>query len=72
VEAVVVTEVSDVIREQVIRRVIVEESKTVAQLLLELDISKDHVVLVNGERVALDFVLKESDRVAILPKIAGG
>jgi sulfur carrier protein ThiS len=67
-----VTKVSGVIREQVIRRVIVEESKTVAELLLELSISKDHVVLVNGERVALDFVLKEFDHVAILPKIAGG
>lgn len=67
-----VTKVSGVIRELVIRRVIVEESKTVAELLLELSISKDHVVLVNGERVALDFVLNEFDHVAILPKIAGG
>lgn len=63
---------SDVIREQVIRRVIVEEAKTIAELLIELEISKDHVVLVNGKREPLTFVLKEEDSIVILPKIAGG
>ncbi len=48
------------------------EQKTVADLLRELDISDDHVVLVNGKQMSLDFQLEENDKVAILPKIAGG
>ena len=43
-----------------------------AELLRELDISDDHVVLVNGKQMDLEFQLKESDKVVILPKIAGG
>jgi sulfur carrier protein ThiS len=54
------------------QEVIVTTQKTVAELLHELDISDDHVVLVNGKQMALDFQLKESDKVVILPKIAGG
>lgn len=63
---------SEVIREPVVRKLIVEEVKTVAELLIELEISEDHVVLVNGKKQSSDFVLKESDSVVILPKIAGG
>ncbi len=48
------------------------EQKTVADLLRELDISDDHVVLVNGKQMSPDFQLEENDKVAILPKIAGG
>ncbi len=55
-----------------IKEVIVTTQKTVAELLRDLDISDDHVVLVNGKQMALDFQLKESDKVVILPKIAGG
>jgi sulfur carrier protein ThiS len=63
--------VSDIPRTK-IQEVIVTTQKTVAELLSELDISDDHVVLVNGKQTALDFQLKESDKVVILPKIAGG
>ena len=55
-----------------IQRIIVTEQKTVADLLRELDISDDHVVLVNGKEMSSDFQLQENDKVAILPKIAGG
>ncbi|MFW9815970.1 MAG: MoaD/ThiS family protein [Candidatus Thorarchaeota archaeon] len=55
-----------------IREVIMTTQKTAAELLHELNISDDHVILVNGKQVDLDFQLKESDKVVILPKIAGG
>jgi sulfur carrier protein ThiS len=67
----VVLPVSDSPRTK-IQRIIITEQKTVAGLLRELDISDDHVVLVNGKQMALDFQLQENDKVAILPKIAGG
>jgi sulfur carrier protein ThiS len=66
-----VNDVSDAPRTK-IKEFIVTTQKTVAELLHELDISNDHVVLVNGKKMALDFQLKESDKVVILPKIAGG
>ena len=68
---IVVDNVSDIPRTK-IQEVIVTTQKTVAELLRELDISDDHVVLVNGKQMDLDFQLKESDKVVILPKIAGG
>lgn len=55
-----------------IRELVVTESKTVAQLLQELDLSEDHVVLVNGERRDIDSVLQENESVIVLPLIAGG
>ncbi|MHA2025226.1 MAG: MoaD/ThiS family protein [Candidatus Thorarchaeota archaeon] len=55
-----------------IQEVIITTHKTVAELLQELDISEDHVVLVNGKQMQMDFQLKENDKVVILPKIAGG
>lgn len=55
-----------------IRELVVTESKTVAQLLQELDLSEDHVVLVNGERRDVDSVLQENESVIVLPLIAGG
>ena len=63
---------SDTVKEKRIQRVLVEESKTVAQLLLELELSKDHIVLVDGKRVPLDFRINENESVVILPLIAGG
>ena len=63
---------SDVLKEKEIQRVIVEESKTVAELLLELKLSADHVVLVDGKRVPLNFEISENESVVILPLIAGG
>jgi sulfur carrier protein ThiS len=63
---------SDVLKEKRIQRVIVEESKTVSQLLLELELSTNHVVLVDGKRVALDFQINENESVVVLPLIAGG
>ena len=63
---------SDVLKEKEIQRVIVEESTTVAELLLELKLSADHVVLVDGKRVSLNFQISENESVVILPLIAGG
>ena len=61
---------SDALEEKHIQRIIVEESKTVAELLLDLELSTDHIVLVDGKRVPLDFQINEN--VVILPLIAGG
>ncbi|MFW9918587.1 MAG: MoaD/ThiS family protein [Candidatus Thorarchaeota archaeon] len=55
-----------------IRELVISETKTVAQLLDELRLSHDHVVLVDGERQALDSILNENDTVVVLPVIAGG
>ncbi|TFG31837.1 hypothetical protein EU528_05090 [Candidatus Thorarchaeota archaeon] len=63
---------SDVLKVKQILTINVEESKTVAQLLFELELSKDHVVLVDGKRVPLDFHINENESVVILPLIAGG
>ncbi|TFH10014.1 MAG: hypothetical protein E4H14_03420 [Candidatus Thorarchaeota archaeon] len=63
---------SDTLKEKRIQRVIVEESKTVAELLLDLELSTDHVVLVDGKRVPLNFPINETESVVILPLIAGG
>jgi sulfur carrier protein ThiS len=51
---------------------IVEERKTVAELLLDLDLSNDHVVLVDGKRMLPEDVLEENATVVVLPLIAGG
>ena len=55
-----------------IRKLIVAEPKTVAELLLDLELSEDHVVLVAGKRVELDYQIQENDAVVVLPRIAGG
>ena len=67
-----VTHVSDTTIKTQIRKLIVTEPKTVAEFLLELDLANDHVVLIDGKRVDLDYQLKENDRVVVLPRIAGG
>jgi sulfur carrier protein ThiS len=48
------------------------ETKTVAELLIELNLTKDHVVLVEGQRMELNDILNEHDSVVVLPIIAGG
>ncbi|MHA1963668.1 MAG: MoaD/ThiS family protein [Candidatus Thorarchaeota archaeon] len=63
---------SDTISKTRIRKIIVTEPKTVAELLLELELSDDHVVLITGKRVALDYHIQENDSVVVLPRIAGG
>ena len=63
---------SDALKEKHIQRIIVEESKTVAELLVDLELSTDHVVLVDGKRVPLDFQINENESVVILPLITGG
>ena len=63
---------SDALKEKQIQRIIVEESKTVAELLLDLELSTDHVVLIDGKRVPLDFQINENESIVILPLIAGG
>jgi molybdopterin converting factor small subunit len=44
----------------------------VAQLLAQLELSNDHVVLIDGKKMGLDDVLQENDSIIILPLIAGG
>ncbi|RLI56313.1 MAG: thiamine biosynthesis protein ThiS [Candidatus Thorarchaeota archaeon] len=68
----VVTPVSDAIRKPGVNRVVMEESMMVSELLDKLNLSADHVVLVDGKQVQADFVLKKDDNVVVLPKIAGG
>lgn len=66
------TLVSDTTTKTSIRKLIVTEPKTVAELLIELELSDDHVVLIGGKRVSLDYQLQENDSVVVLPRIAGG
>ncbi|MHA2395990.1 MAG: hypothetical protein ACXAC0_04740 [Candidatus Thorarchaeota archaeon] len=63
---------SDTISKPHIRKLIVTEPKLVSELLIELELSDDHVVLIGGKRVALDYQLQENDSVVVLPRIAGG
>jgi sulfur carrier protein ThiS len=63
---------SETFRETIIQRITVTESKTVAELLLELGLSMDHVVIIDGKRVSLSFEIQENDCVVVLPLIAGG
>ncbi|NHI89503.1 MAG: hypothetical protein EAX87_08270 [Candidatus Thorarchaeota archaeon] len=67
-----VTHLSDTISKSRIRKLIVTEPKTVAELLVELDLSDDHVVLIEGKRVSLDYEIQENANVVVLPRIAGG
>ena len=66
------TQLSNTISEPRIRKIIVTEPKTVAELLVELELSDDHVVLIAGKRVALDYQIQENDSVVVLPRITGG
>jgi sulfur carrier protein ThiS len=68
----VVTHLSDTISKSRIRKLIVTEPKTVAELLVELDLSDDHVVLIGGKRASLDYEIQENESVVVLPRIAGG
>ena len=63
---------SDTISKSRIRKLIVMEPKTVAELLIELDLSDDHVVLVEGKRVSPNYEIQENESVIVLPRIAGG
>jgi sulfur carrier protein ThiS len=63
---------SETLRENAIQRIIITESKTVAELLSELGLSSEHVVLIEGKRAALDFEIQENESVVVLPLIAGG
>ncbi len=54
------------------KRITIEESKTARELLVELELSMDHVVLVEGKRMELDEVIDENTLVIVLPLIAGG
>lgn len=64
--------VSDTVGKVGIRRVIVTETKTVGDLLVELKLTTNHVVLVDGKKVSLDTIINENDTVVILPLIEGG
>ena len=67
-----VIHLSDTISKSQVRKIIVTEPKTVAELLIELELSDNHVVLIGGKRVALDYQLQENESVVVLPRIAGG
>jgi sulfur carrier protein ThiS len=54
------------------KRITVEERKTARELLADLELSTDHVVLVEGKRIELDEVIDENTLVIVLPLIAGG
>jgi sulfur carrier protein ThiS len=54
------------------KRITVEESKTARELLVDLELSTEHVVLVEGKRIELDDVIDENTLVILLPLIAGG
>ena len=56
------------------REVIVEKKMTVGDLLKKLGIAKNKffAVLVNGKKVDSDHSVDESDKIIILPLIAGG
>ena len=66
------TFLSDTISKPRVRKFIVTEPKTVAELLIELELSDDHVVLIGGKRVELDHLIQENESVVVLPRIAGG
>lgn len=63
---------SDTISKSRIRKLIVMEPKTVAELLIELGLSDDHVVLIEGKRVSPNYEIQENESVIVLPRIAGG
>lgn len=63
---------SENLGENIVQRIIVTETKTVAELLSELGLSTNHVVLIDGKRVPLNFEIQENDNVIVLPLIAGG
>jgi len=67
-----VTCLSDITIKTRIRKLIITEPKTVAELLHELDLSDDHVVLIEGKRVDSDYQLQENESIVVLPRIAGG
>ncbi|UCH04421.1 MAG: MoaD/ThiS family protein [Candidatus Thorarchaeota archaeon] len=54
------------------RQITVAETKTVRELLHELELSVDHVVLMDGKKMSLDDVIEENAVVVVLPLIAGG
>ncbi|MDH4212545.1 MAG: MoaD/ThiS family protein [Candidatus Thorarchaeota archaeon] len=63
---------SETVRENLVQRITVTEPKTAAELLVELGLSSNHVILVDGKRVPLTFEIQENDSVIVLPLIAGG
>ncbi|MFW9800620.1 MAG: MoaD/ThiS family protein [Candidatus Thorarchaeota archaeon] len=54
------------------KHVTVSEKMTVRELLEELNLSLDHVVLMDGKKMSLDTILEEHAVVVVLPLIAGG
>jgi sulfur carrier protein ThiS len=54
------------------KQITVTERRTVRELLQELDLSVDHVVLMNGKKLSLEEVIEEDAVVVVLPLIAGG
>jgi sulfur carrier protein ThiS len=52
---------------------VIQQRKTVRQLLCDLKIEKSYIaVIVDGRKAALDQEIREGQRVIVLPAIAGG
>jgi len=52
----------------------IDESTSIESLLkrLEIPVEETKIIIVNGVHAELDCILKEGDRVAIFPPVAGG
>ena len=64
--------VTSLATESTIKRVIVEQKKSVEALLIELGLPTSLVVLVNGKRTKLDDLIDVGEEIIILPPLAGG
>jgi sulfur carrier protein ThiS len=52
---------------------VIQQRKTVRQLLCELKIERNYIaVIVDGRKAILDQEIREGQRVIVLPAIAGG
>ncbi|MHA1785204.1 MAG: MoaD/ThiS family protein [Candidatus Helarchaeota archaeon] len=59
--------------ESQLKKLIVEKTMTVSNLLSELGLESQYfAVLVDGKRVDLEHVIDASTEIIILPRIAGG
>ncbi|NHI91241.1 MAG: hypothetical protein EAX96_01975 [Candidatus Lokiarchaeota archaeon] len=59
--------------ESQLKKMIVEKSMTVGNLLSEMSLESQYfAVLVDGHRVDLDHVIDANTEIIILPRIAGG
>ena len=55
-------------------RIKIEENTSIESLLnrLGIPVEETKIIIVNGVHAELDFIIKDGDRVAIFPPVAGG